>query len=346
LAYSEALEAVLRAAGSAVQPWMQEVFKAILHLKHTEAGAAATRMLELLAASCGFSSVTALFSLQLPHMLPQLIGDYQRWEAHSQNRFAFQALVVYSGEAIKDFLETVIDVLAANCTRDKDVEVKADMLIILDTLVADARLHPYLKPICNRIFREVITPVCQWKPGTTSAKIRKGGLVCLMNLLKYKIPAASLVASDWAQIFPSLSTCMEDDYDPDLRYVGCRVMEQLLQLCLAEFSEYCTGEVCVALRKRLDDSKDYIRVEVCKSFQLLFQIGKRIGRFGSYRDVLRVLFLHLDDPNDDLSRCIYTVLSEASAIDPADFLSVGEEALGKQKRQQAVKELLALVRPQ
>lgn len=325
---------------------MQEVFKAVLHLKHTEAGPVATHMLELLATSCGFESVSALFSLQLPLMLPQLVVDYQRWEAHSQNRFAFQALVVYSGEAIKDFLHIVIDVLAANSTRDKDIEVKADMLIVLDALVADPRLHLALKSLCNRLFREIITPICQWKPGTTSSKLRKGGLICLINLLKHQIPEASLIVTDWAQLFPSLSTCMEDDYDPDLRYVGCLAMEQLLSLCIEDFSEFCMGEVCVALRKRLDDSKDYIRAEICKSFKLLFQIGKRIGRFGSYRDVIRVLFLHLDDQNEDLSRCVYSVLAEASSLHPSDFIAIGEEALGKQKRQQAVKELLALVSPQ
>ena len=322
---------------------MQDVFKAALHLKHTEAGPAANRMLDILATSCGFDSLTALFSLELPQMLPQLITDYTRWEDRSPNRFAFQALVMSSGEAIRDFLDTVLDVLAANCTRDKDVEVKADMLIVLDALVGDSRLHMDLRLRCARIFREVITPVCQWKPGSASAKIRKGGLVCLLNLLKNKVPEPGLVVTEWGQVFPALNICMEDDYDPDLRYVGCLAMEQLLTLCMADFSEFNMGEVCVALRKRLDDSKDYIRAEICKSFLLLFQIGKRVGRFGNYRDVLRVLFLHLDDPSEDLSRYIYSVLSEACSLYPSDFRAIAEECLHKQKRQQAVKELLALV---
>jgi len=65
-------------------------------------------------------------------MLDELKEDFEDWDKNTPDRFIFDLLVRRSQTAVVDYWETILEIMAANCDNDKDVELHIDMLASLN----------------------------------------------------------------------------------------------------------------------------------------------------------------------------------------------------------------------
>ncbi len=314
IAYTQALECLIRLSKAAIKPYMQGLFGVILDLWNSEVRELAERTMNALAEAVEIESVNALFALELPLLLPSLIQGYEHWGVQSKARTAFQTLIVCSGPAVVDYFSLIIDVLAANIQLHKDQVVRSSMLEVLSTLLSTPALQIALRSFSQRLFREVLCPVLHWKPGASGASVRLSGLKCVLILLTEAVPEPAVLVADWSYIFPVLQTCLEDDYDPSLRLAACKAIGKLVSLCREEVKEREVEEVCVVIRKRLDDSKDFVRLAACEGLKKTLALGKRVNCLG---EVVKGLLSALEEEDTAIVKEAREALACAQALDPS-----------------------------
>ena len=88
--------------------------------------------LESLAKNTGHESGHDLFSVELSALLDEMKEDYENWDKHTPQRFIFDMLVRRSLTAVVDYWETILMIIAANVENNKEVELRMDMLSLLE----------------------------------------------------------------------------------------------------------------------------------------------------------------------------------------------------------------------
>lgn len=314
IAYVNTLESLVKLGKTALKPHMQGLFEVLLDLWNSEVSELAKSAMSALAEAVEMESLQDLFALELPLLLPSLIQDYEHWGVRSKARLAFQTLVIGAETAVVDYFSPIIDVISVNTQLGKDSAVRSAMLEVLSALLAAPSLRPALRPFSQRLFREVLCPVLHWKPGAAGSQVRLAGIKCVLALLTEAIPEPAVLVSDWTYIFPVLQTCLEDDYDPNLRLFACETLGELVSLCRYEVREAEVTEVCAALRRRLDDSKDFVRLAACEALKKGLGLGKKVDCLG---EVVRGLMLELEETNVSIVNASKEALIYAQALDPS-----------------------------
>lgn len=61
--------------------------------------------------------------------------SYENWTRDTPERFIFDLLVRRANTAVLDYLENILEIIAANVENDKDYEVRMDMLGLVEYLI-------------------------------------------------------------------------------------------------------------------------------------------------------------------------------------------------------------------
>jgi hypothetical protein len=77
--------------------------------------------------------------------------------------------------------------------------------------------------------------------------------------------------------------------------------------------------------KRLDDSQDSIRIKTAETFQVFFRQLPDPWSSSLYEYVVRNVFIHLDDQNQEIQRAIMEVLKLASRVQTEKFIEIAED---------------------
>lgn len=92
--------------------------------------------------------------------------NYEKWERFTPDRFVFDILVRRSTHAINDDQwESVLMIIAANIDYEKDLELRMDMLALLEYLVQRQELHVQLHFYTDIILKMILIPAIEWKIG-------------------------------------------------------------------------------------------------------------------------------------------------------------------------------------
>lgn len=168
-------------------------------------------------------------------------------------------------------------------------------------------------------------------------------MLCLQKALKFRIVQGETLIEDWVGILPVIKTCLEDDWSSELRKISCGVCETLLENYAEYLDERYLLDIYPLLLARLEDSKNTNRIEICRSLCSFFRIIKvKLTHFSNYRYMLRTLFTHLDDSDEQIQRSVTEVLKIALEFNKSEFLEVSGEALGRHRHPRSVKELMEL----
>ena len=138
----------------------------------------------MLAENCRLDDTSDLFSIELSIMLDELKEDFEDWDKDTPDRFIFDLLVRRSQTAVVDYWETILEIMAANCDPDKDVELHIDMLALIEHLLKQKNLHDTIIFYGEIILKMIIFPSLSWKSGNPSQKIRKASIICLIKIME------------------------------------------------------------------------------------------------------------------------------------------------------------------
>lgn len=204
-------------------------------------------------------------------------------------------LVRRSHTAVVDYWEQILMIVAANVENDKEVELRMDMLSLLEHILKQDELHSTVQFYSEIILKMIIMPSMVWKPGKPSVSIRKGAIVCLIKLIEQKLIEPEKLHESYQPLLKLMKNCLDDDYVNDIRFaavVGCKhIVGYIGHL----FEEDDHKEMYTELLKRLDDSQDGIRIQTCLVFELFFDTLPDEWSKSLYEYTIKSIFVHIDD---------------------------------------------------
>jgi hypothetical protein len=140
-------------------------------------------------------------------------------------------------------------------------------------------------------------------------------MLCLAQGIQNGLFTSDDFEQCWDHIFPPMKTCLEEDWDSEVRFHTCACFQTLLQNHGASLS-FRYKDIYTEMLKRLDDSQDAIRIEICKSFVVMFEVFAGQGYTGNFDFLMKTMFLHLDDNNEAVRAAVDEVMRVAMRIDP------------------------------
>ena len=121
------------------KPRQHTMFKILLQLASsphlTAHRALVNSTLELLAKNCDMEEASDLFSSELEALIKEMKEDYENWNRGTPERFIFDLLVRRAQTAVVDYWEEILEIIAMNVDHSKDVELRFDMLSLVEHLL-------------------------------------------------------------------------------------------------------------------------------------------------------------------------------------------------------------------
>ncbi len=92
-------------------------------------------------------------------------------------------LVRRASTAVVDFWDEILEIVATCVDREKDPELRIDMLALTEHFLKTENLHSTIVFYSEIILKMILVPCLKWSNGLTSNCIRKAAIVCMMSLL-------------------------------------------------------------------------------------------------------------------------------------------------------------------
>lgn len=251
----------------------------------------------MLSHNCRLDDTSDLFSIELSIMLDELHEDFEDWDRNTPDRFVFDLLVRRSQTAVVDYWEQILEIMAANCDNEKDVELQIDMLALIEHLLKQKNLHSTIIFYGEIILRMIIFPALSWKSGNPSQKIRKASIICFIQILEQGLIEPKKIYTNFGECVKRLQGCLDDDWANDLRWSSLIAMRHFMLYVKTELQKQDFSEFYADILKRLDDAQDQIRIEACKALEVFFDLLPEYWSSSLYPYTVKAIFIHLDDPS-------------------------------------------------
>ena len=102
------------------------------------------------------------------------------------------------------------------------------------------------------------------------------------------------------ELINKLKSPLDDDWGHDLRFASVVLLTKIMEFMKEDMDREGFNEIYPELLKRLDDAQDGIRVEACKSFEVLFTYLPDPWSTSLYKYTVKQIFIHIDDPNQTI----------------------------------------------
>lgn len=141
---------------------------------------------------------------------------------------------------------------------------------------------------------------------------------------------------------PQITSCISDNWAPELRLACCEFMEQFLSYTREFISWDQLTELYEILLARLDDSQNPIRIKATVALNLFF-LCKCLppGEKSSIpKYMITSIFVHFDDNKKDIRDAINITLRYAARTYPEQVLENAEINLKRMKNPEHCEELV------
>jgi dynein assembly factor 5 len=271
-----------------------------------------------------------LYSYEIGNILERFKSTYKSWKKNSPDRFAFDIYVKLAGPSLEKHWTEVLLIISQCCESEKDIEIRMDMIILLDKIITQQALFEQIKNYIEFILPEILFPSMSWRAGRPNYKVRKAAVVDMIHIFQNNLISPETTIKFFQDFLSNLKTNLGDDWDAELRYLSI----QLAKLFLQNTSEILTydhiSELYNILLSRLDDSQDTNRILTCEVLILFMNIGKRLNLSTSiYDHIIENSLIHLDDPNEKVRNAVEKYLMVALTLHPKNFLKFIESSENK-----------------
>ena len=278
-----------------------------------------------LAKNCNLS-IEDLYSLEIGNVLQKFQSTYKNWKKNSPDRFAFDIYVKLAGISLEKHWTQVLLIISQCCEAEKDIEMRMDMILLLDKIICQKELKNQLKNYSEFILPEILFPACVWRVGRPNYKVRKGAMLDIIHMFDNQLIDSDIVLKFFSDFNSTLKSTLEDDWDAELRYIALQLLKSLL-LTIKDTMKYDhMSDMYIMILKRLDDSQDSCRILTCEILIIFLNIGKRLQLSESiYEYMISNSFIHLDDPNEKVREAVGKYLIEAASLHTKCFLKICEK---------------------
>lgn len=209
-------------------------------------------------------------------------------------------LVRRSNTAVVDFWDEILEIIATCVDRDRDYELRMDMLSLVEHFLKTETLHSTIVFYSEIIVKMIIVPCLKWSVGIPSNSIRKASVVCMMTLLNHGLIESVKMHQNFQEVFTEMKSCLDDDWMNELRFATVILTRKIMERIKDDIEHEVFKEIYPELLKRLDDAQDGIRVEAAKTFELFFELLPVKWSNSLYDYCVKNIFIHLDDSNPEI----------------------------------------------
>ena len=263
--------------------------------------------------------------------------QYQNWNEHSLRRVQFKYLVLEAGQHCSQFAESILEITLSLIQLGNDYTTRFDALETLFHLVREVKNFAQ--------FSQMLIDICvkgmTWKVGKATESIRRAGALTLSQALTSQSVSIESVLDNLTTLMPVVKGCVEEEWSLQLRIVALN----LLKILFAELKEKICQETLFKtyplLLSRLDDSEDSIRIISVDVLGQLIACPAFEFSNSTHEYIVKVLFLHMDDHNQQLRERVFWLLSFLKESKcPEVVTTFAQENLTKYKHKQLCAQLI------
>eukprot|EP00049_Salpingoeca_infusionum_P015144 m.290894 g.290894 ORF g.290894 m.290894 type:complete len:854 (+) comp15821_c0_seq2:292-2853(+) len=262
-------------------------------------------------------------------LLEKLAPTSVEWTRSCFKRRVFTTLVGRAGRVLGTLLGQFMPIFVANCQPEKDIEVRNSFFSLLGKLLMTAPetldsanlFHEYAPQVLK-----IIMPNMVWVAGERAQVLRQASTSCLLALLYSKLITLEHLREPMTELEPLLISLMEDE-SVQTRLITMQTLQLLIPLYKPAFIGSYAGydllhQLYPALLKRLDDSNNDVRLEVCRCFIPYFGCmhkgdGYDVQLYRAHTEaIFSGMLIHLDDENPEMQQGVYAALEAAADVNP------------------------------
>ena len=293
--------------------------------------------LEELARACGFADRGALFAAHASSTLATLAAEEPGWDGDGPGPRAFGALVLGApAEVIGSNLDGVVSVLVGASNREREPALRLAALRVVDAAFEDDRVAAAMAPAIETLLTRCVCENLVWRAGKTAAAVRYAAVVALGTMLsrdgddgetgarggrsassgsgtRSRRDAVLRAARD-GELLASVASAMEEEYYADTRFAACHAMGRTLLVAGLALTDEQRRFVYPELLKRMDDSRDEIRVAAARVVGAFFRAAPKDYDETNVGYLLKGFVVHMDDANGDVQEAVCAACEIAAGV--------------------------------
>jgi dynein assembly factor 5 len=193
-----------------------------------------------------------------------------------------------------------------------EIDIRLSMLALLEGLIRDGNedweCAKHVAASAETIIKNIFIINLVWRVGRVEATVRKVALAATYGILKAGAVTPDVMTRTASELVPLLVSNL-DDSDVSTRQISCLCISILFERLRGAFGEDSISSMYPILLKRLDDSNDHVRINVCNALEHFCQCAPRNAYTSTCIDyTLDQLFIHLDDVNPAIQDAVYRVI--------------------------------------
>lgn len=201
----------------------------------------------------------------------------------------------------------------------RDPALRIRLLQLLEQVLANQdQAKAFVCPLAEQLASQALLPALVWRAGKAAAAVRFAAMTAVstvfaQHLLQGKQLQAMLTGDS---LLPMMFQSLEEEYFVDTRLAACSGMYHLL----LSAGDTLTYEQCrmiyPELLKRLDDSSNIVRVNICQALNVLVQsMGPSLDD-SNVTYFINGMLIHMDDVDPAVQEAVCSVLESAAIHKP------------------------------
>lgn len=210
----------------------------------------------------------------------------------------------------------------------RDPALRIHLLQLLEQVLANEdQSKAFAGPLAEQLANQVLLPSLVWRAGKAAAAVRFAAITALSTLFAQRVlpnkQLQAMLAGD--RLLPMIFQSLEEEYFVDTRLAACSGVFHLL----LSAGDSLTCEQCrmiyPELLKRLDDSSNTVRVNICQALTTLVQSMGPLLDDDNVTYFINGMLIHMDDVDSAVQEAVCNVLESAAVYKPV----VVKEVVGK-----------------
>jgi len=230
-------------------------------------------------------------------------------------------LLLAAPQSLMPFVDRIIRAaaIAVEPTEEADHEMQLRVMMMLSALASEPTICQAIKPVFATVLVDIIKPGAKWSSGRMVERRREAASEFLRRCLKHN--CMSKLADDEYMVEAVIESCengIDDDWNPEMRRCSTTCLAELLSTLGKNqtLSSEVLYKLWPLLSKRLDDILDAVRHAALDALDQYFKYLPDDVSQDHIEEVIKLLMIHLDDPQEPIREHVTAVLTATSEVSP------------------------------
>lgn len=207
--------------------------------------------------------------------------------------------------------------------------MRIHLLQLLEQVLANEdQAKAFAGPSAEQLATQALLPALVWRAGKAAAAVRFAAITALSTLFAQRLlqgkQLQAMLGGD--SLLPMVFQSLEEEYFVDTRLAACNGMYHLLSSAKDLLNYEQCRMIYPELLKRLDDSSNTVRINVCQALNNFVQsMGPSSLDDSNVTYFINGMLVHMDDVDPAVQEAVCSVMETAAIHKP----SLMKEAVSK-----------------